>query len=132
MAIGIDHLHSSRSSDDMFKRANSCPGVNVVRFVPCRVTREPELVRGNVSICVHDNLPEPALSFPKGSLWVLSEKMFFTDGDEILLGWLKRPTKELLEQGVTPVWESVDGRSFGLDEVKGWQRRNNIRITIDR
>lgn len=130
MTISIDHLHSR--SPERKVAANVCPGGSVVRFVPCRVSGTPELVDGKVSICVQDNLPKPGRKMSTGSGWVLSDKVFFTDGREIFIGWFKRPTKGLLESGRTPFWETCDGRILNEGEVKGWQSLNRIQITIDR
>lgn len=129
MAISIDHLHSqSRSPMDNFAK---CPEESVVRFLPCLIGAKPEIKDGNVVISVLDNLPKASRKM-KNSGWVLSDKVFFTDGREIFLGWLKRPTRGLLDSGRTPYWESADGRIFNTEEVKGWQSQNRIRITIDR
>lgn len=126
--IGLDHLHSTKSRLDRTSEV-----ANEVVFAPSAIAENPVVSGGNVVIGVRENLPEPMVGFENASDdWIRSDEVFFTDGREIYIGWLKYPSMRMVMEGRGKFWNSVDGRIFTTNEVKGWLRKDLLRITIDR
>ena len=89
-----------------------------------------EIGGGVVEVGVDDRSPECKTAVDG---WLISDKLFFTDGRQIMLGYYRKPsTGILLEMGHIPFWETVDGRIFGKESIKGWVETKFVKITISR